>query len=245
MRYLSGAPHPDAMRWEYGGVMFTPEMRNRLDLSGVTWAADNGCYTAGARFSIERWLAFLTRWRGQGSCLFAVLPDAPFSHADTLTCSLPHVASVRDMGYTPALAIQEGATVETIPWDCGIGAIFIAGGKPRPAPLSLWGDATPRMPPTRAFKTSDEVKRIVREAKRRGFYVHSARCNSRKALQAAYDVGADSVDGTYLRFAPDKNWKRLQGWLADLCPHADAVPVWGTDTRFRHCPACGCDVMRY
>ncbi|HZC07953.1 MAG TPA: hypothetical protein VE338_20115, partial [Ktedonobacterales bacterium] len=51
LRYLSGAPHEPVLRWRHGGLMFTPAMRNRtLPLGEIAWAADNGCFTAGARF---------------------------------------------------------------------------------------------------------------------------------------------------------------------------------------------------
>lgn len=222
MRYLSGVPYAPIMRWEHGGVMFTPEMGNRLDLRDVTWAADNGCYTAGDKFSPDRWLAFLERWRGQGHCLFAVLPDVPFNHDATLVRSLPYVDAVRQFGYPVALAIQNGATLASIPWQ-SIDAVFIAGDV--------------------AFKTSQTARRIALHAKARGLHVHIARRNSGKAVQGAYDMQADTVDGTYLAFGPDKNWPRVQRWFAQLCPHAQLIH-WGGDPRFGHCPTCGHDVWR-
>lgn len=223
MRYLSGVPYPAVMRWERGGVMFTPEMGNRLDLAGVTWAADNGCYSAAARFSAERWLAFLTRWAGQGHCLFAVLPDVPFDHDATLARSLPYVERVRQLGYRPALAIQNGASVARVPWG-EIDAVFIAGDKP--------------------FKTSATAWLICREAKRQRKHVHIARRNSKRAMQAAYDMGADSIDGTFLAFAPDHNWGRMQRWFTEFCPHATCDLIWGSDSRFLRCADCGADVWR-
>lgn len=223
MRYLSGAPHPACMRWARGGLMFTPEMGNAPDLRGVTWAADNGCYTAGARFSEARWLAFLDRWRGQGRCLFAVLPDVPFDHDATLTRSLPYVERVRQLGYRPALAVQNGADVAHVPWEA-LDAVFIAG--------------------TKEFKTSPTAWLICREAKRRRLHVHIARRNSKRAMQAAYDMGADSIDGTFLKYAPDTNWQRMQRWFREFCPHADVELAWGNDPRFLRCRDCGADVWR-
>jgi hypothetical protein len=222
VRYLSGVPYADVMRWEQGGVMFTPEMGNRLDLSGVTWAADNGCYTSGARFDVGRWLAFLESWHGHGSCLFAVLPDVPFDHDATIKRSLPHVEAVRQLGYRPALAIQNGADVAHIPWET-IEAVFIAGDK--------------------SFKTSTAAWMICREAKRRRLHVHIARRNSKRAMQAAYDMGADTIDGTFLKYAPDFNWQRMQRWFREFCPH-DKLTIWGDDPRFWRCRSCGCAIWK-
>lgn len=221
MRYLSGCPYAPIMRWERGGVMYTPEMGNALDLAGVVWAADNGCYTAGARFSETRWLHFLDRWAGHGRCLFAVLPDVPFDHDATLTRSMPYVEQVRARGYPVALAIQNGATLGHVPWS-ELDAVFIAGSK--------------------AFKTSPTAWAICREATRRGLHIHIARRNSKRAMQAAYDMGAHTIDGTFLKYAPDYNWLRLQRWFTEFCPHTRQSCAWGVDTRFMRCEDCGRDV---
>lgn len=247
MRYLSGVPYAPCLTWEHGGLMFTPEMGNkRLRLDGVTWAADNGCFTAGDRFSATRWLDWLSYWQPYAAnCLFAVLPDAPFNHAETLARSLPYVEQVRQLGYVPALAIQEGATPENIPWDYGIGALFIAGGKPDLQPLPLWADVPrPTAKATRAFKTSPVVRAICREGIRRGFRLHSARNNSFQAVQDACDIGCTSVDGTFIKYAPDQNWLRVQRWFDKLCTHEMYTPVWGADARFGKCRTCGADVWR-
>lgn len=230
MRYLSGAPYHDCMAWEYGGFMAQPGHSNKpATCEGAVWAADNGCYTMGDRFDDRVWLRWLAQRqpfiRERGRCLFAVLPDVPFDHQATLARSLPYAERVRALGYHPALAIQNGATVASVPWselDAG-DAVFIAGDKP--------------------FKTSIAAWLICREAKRRGLHVHIARRNSRKAMQAAYDMGADTVDGTFLAFAPDHNFARMQQWFDKFCRHAE-VRGWGEDARFGRCAKCGADVWR-
>ena len=220
MRYLSGVPYAPALRWQYGGLMLTPEMGNTPDLAGVTWAADNGCYTAGERFTAPRWLTFLRRWAGHGACAFAVAPDVPFDAAATWERSAPYLPQIRALGYRAALAVQNGITA--IDWPA-IDAVFIAG--------------------TKEFKTSRTAWEVCREAQRRGKWVHIARRNSWRAVQAAYDMGADSVDGTFLRFAPDHNWLRMQSWFERLCPHTQ-LAYWGTDRRFGKCCDCGRDIWR-
>ena len=229
-RYLSGAPYEPALRWRHGGFMFGPAHGNvatptRL-LGEIAWAADNGCFSMRAQgdaFSRDGFLRFLDRWSAYApTCLF-VAPDVPFDHAATLEQSAPFLSEIRARGYRAALAIQEGATPGGIPW-AEIDAVFIAGGKPR----------TPDGKPTRGFKTSQVARRIVIEARLRGKQVRVARCNSGRAAQAAYDMGAQSVDGTFLAYAPDHNARRMEGWFERLCAHERRVS-WGADERFSVC----------
>lgn len=204
MIYLSGAVRPEIMHWQHGGLMLTPEMGNAPRLDGVLWAADNGCYTAGDRFSAIRWLGFLRRWQGEGTCLFAVAPDVPFDMDATLERSLPYLPVIRSLGYPAALAIQNGVERVTLPWD-ELDAVFIAGDK--------------------AFKTCRIARAICEEARARGKHIHIARRNSYKALQEAQGMGAGSCDGTFLKFGPDKNWPRLQWWFTQLKPHTQ-MELW-------------------
>lgn len=205
--------------WPHGGVMFTPEMRNQLDLRGVTWAADNGCFTAGDRFSPAKWLAFLdANERYWPTCQFAVLPDVPFDAAATWERSRQYVGEIRARGLRPALAIQEGIDTVGVPWS-EIGAVFIAGRDHK-------------------FKQSQTARRIIRAARQRGMPAHYARGNSQKAVQAAYDMGCTSADGTFLKYAPDLNTKRMQGWFDAFCRHERFI-AWGGDRRFVTCSMCG------
>ena len=230
-RYLSGAPYEPALRWRHGGFMFGPAHGNvatptRL-LGEIAWAADNGCFSQGSSFSRDGFLRFLDRWSAYApTCLFVVAPDVPFDHAATLEQSAPFLSEIRARGYRAALAIQEGATPGSIPW-AEIDAVFIAGGKPR----------TPDGKATRGFKTSQVARRIVIEARQRGKHAHVARCNSGRAVQAAYDMGAESVDGTFLAYAPDHNARRMESWFERLCAHKRRV-AWDADERFSVCLSC-------
>lgn len=78
---------------------------------------------------------------------------------------------------------------------------------------------------------------MVIEARQRGKRVHIARCNSGRAVQAAYDMGATSVDGTFLAYAPDHNARRMERWFERLCAHERRVS-WGADLRFSVCSSC-------
>ncbi len=227
-RYLSGAPYEPVLHWRHGGLMFTPLMRNRSLprrlLDEIAWAADNGCFKQGAkqgaRFRLDRYLAFLDRWRAyRATCLFAVAPDVPCDAAATWERSRDVLPQIRALGYPAAFAIQNG--IERTPladgqWDA-LDAVFIAGDT--------------------AFKESQAARRVVIEARLRGKHVHIARRNSGRAVQAAYDMGADSVDGTFLAYAPDVNWQRMQRWIERLCAHERRV-TWGADQRFSVCLAC-------
>lgn len=204
MRYLSGVVYVPVGKWEHGGYMLTPEMGNAPDLSGVVWAADNGCYTAGDRFSVKKWLRFLKKWQGQGNCCFAVAPDVPFNMKETLKQSLPYMDSIRNLGYPAALAIQNGVEHCSLCWD-DFDAIFIAGDK--------------------EFKTSRIARGICEQAVTRGKHIHIARRNSCRALQEAQGMYADTCDGTYLRFGPDKNWPKMQAWFSQLKPETQ-MKLW-------------------
>ena len=204
MRYLSGAPYAPCLRWQYGGLMMTQFDRRAIDLSGITWAADNGCYTAGMHFDPIRWLAFLRRWQGQGTCLFAVAPDVPFDMAATWARSQSYLPDIRALGYPAALAIQNGVEDMRLEWNA-FDAVFIAGDK--------------------AFKTSEIAYAIIQEARVRGKHAHIARRNSLKALQEAYDMGADTVDGTFLKYGPDVNWPKMQRWFRRLADYRE-VDMW-------------------
>lgn len=182
--------------------MFTPNMGNTPCLDGIVWAADNGCFSA--RFSERKWRAFLERWQGQGHCVFAVAPDVPFDMQGTLIRSLPYLSFIRNLGYPAALAIQNGAEQCMLPWD-DFDAVFIAGDK--------------------AFKTGRIAREICEKARERGKYIHVARRNSARALQEAQGMGAASCDGTFLKYAPDANWARVQMWFANLQPHTQ-MELW-------------------
>ena len=51
---------------------------------------------------------------------------------------------------------------------------------------------------------------------RSGKWVHVDRVNSWRRLDLVASWNVDSVDGTYLAFAPEANGRRLDGWLRRL-----------------------------
>lgn len=167
------------------GQMVTPDSGNRLE-PGVAWAADNGCFAA-KTFTILRWGRWL--FTQPRTALFAVVPDVVADHEGTLRRWRRYAAWVRRIGFTPAFVAQDGCTPDAIPADAG--ALFIGGS-------TEW-----KMSPA-AFACADE-------ARRRGLWVHVGRVNSYRRYRAWADH-ADSCDGTYLAFGPDKNLPKLLRW---------------------------------
>ena len=68
-----------------------------------------------------------------------------------------------------------------MPWD-DFDALFIGG--------------------TTDWKLGDGAAQLVREAKRRGKWVHMGRVNSLRRMIYAESIGCDSADGTMLKYNP-------------------------------------------
>jgi hypothetical protein len=181
----SGLPNSDRV-----GVMVTP--RNALRPAGSGWwAADNGCFTAGESFDPAAWLQWLDSL--PRNAIFAVAPDVPFDAEATWRRSEPYLEKIMAMGFTAALAAQDGLTSPE--WDA-FDCLFIAGSTD--------------------WKLGPVAERLAREALDRGKWVHMGRVNSRKRLEYAQRIGCDSADGTYLRFGPDKNGPKLAQWIESV-----------------------------
>lgn len=167
---------------------------------GVVWCADNGCF--GKHFNEERWWKWLERnATGAAECMFATAPDVVGDHEATLARSLPWLPKIRGLGFPAALVIQDGATIDNIPWD-EFDAAFIGG--------------------TTEFKLSDTALQICREARRRGKWVHIGRVNSRIRFMRFTSV-ADSADGTCLIIASKIRTPEVVGWVRE---HRNRIPLW-------------------
>ena len=166
---------------------------------GVTWVADNGCF--GKHFDVNRWYRWLkNNADGAADCQFATAPDVVGDHEATLKRSLPWLPKIRELGFPAALVIQDGATIDTIPWD-EFDAAFIGG--------------------TTEFKLGETALEICREARRRGKWVHIGRVNSRRRYMRFTSV-ADSVDGTCLIRDFDRTDKVVL-WVRE---HRNRLPLW-------------------
>lgn len=197
MIYLTGASNnklTTQARTLRIGLMVQPNTGYRSHLKSYDWwAADNGCFATGHIFDADAWLRWLGGW--PRTALFAVAPDVVADAGATLERSRPHLATLRDMGFPPAFVAQDGIEDYPPPWD-DFDALFIGG--------------------TTAFKFSEPCLAIVAEARCRRKWVHVGRVNSYKRMAFCAGIGADSVDGTFLAFGPDKNLRRLRSWLVKL-----------------------------
>lgn len=175
------------------GFIDTPRQRNRRP-AGLTWCADNGAF--GKEYDEGKWWAFLVKHAADAErAVFATAPDVVGDAAATLAKSAPFFEPMRRLGYRVALVAQDGQESLPVPW-AEIDALFIGGST--------------------EWKTSEHAARLMAEAKARGKWVHVGRVNSYKRLRWAAEHGADSVDGTFLRFAPTENLDRLRAWYSKL-----------------------------
>lgn len=129
---------------------------------------------------------------------------------------------IRETVGAVALCAQNGATPDDLPWDY-IDAVFLAGIKEcaRCAYVPMLDvlakvDRCPAGHQLAEWKLSPTAMAISSEARRRGKWLHMGRVNSWQRLRWARWMGCDSVDGTYLRFGPNRNLGRLTRWLAEV-----------------------------
>lgn len=158
------------------------------------FAADNGCFVQSEKYSDEGYLNWLNKL-DRKSCLFATAPDVVGDAEKTRERSYPMLPKIRSLGFKAAFVIQDGETPDNILWN-ELDAIFVGGST--------------------AWKLGPEAADIVSEAKRRNKWVHMGRVNSFKRMRLAAAIGCDSVDGTHVAFAPDKNREEVKQWIKEL-----------------------------
>lgn len=174
------------------GCITTPKQGNRLP-DGAVLCADNGVYGAGWPGE-DAWWAWLGRLPA-ARVKFAVAPDVVADAAATLERSRPWFDQIRGRGLPVALVAQNGLEDMTVPWgdfDC----LFIGGDT--------------------AWKLGPAARELAGEARARGKWVHMGRVNSERRIRYAAAIGCDSVDGTYLRFGPDRLLPDVLAWLRGL-----------------------------
>jgi hypothetical protein len=168
-------------------------------LATCGWAADNGCFTMPGEFDTAAYLDWLASLEpARPTCLFVTAPDKVGDAEETLRRSLAVMPRLRDAGWLVAFVFQDGAT--DTPWDeFDVG--FVGGST--------------------EFKLGLAARGLVEQAVLRGKRVHMGRVNSYKRLQYAYDIGCSSTDGTFLKFDPVGNIKRLETWFEKFYQAAD------------------------
>ena len=191
----------DAVSEGHIGYIATPTTTHQAQrVAGADWCADNGCF--GKHFNIDRWWAWLQSHAGDAAtCVFATAPDVVGDHAATLERSLPWLPKIRALGFPVAFVGQDGAAVDTVPWD-DFDVLFIGG--------------------TTEWKLGAEARTLVAHAKSRGMWVHMGRVNSHRRFRYADAIGCDSADGTYLIWGPDVNLPDVLHWVSDV-KHSPAL----------------------
>ncbi len=174
------------------GFINTPRQGNR-HIPGTVWCADNSCFGIGYPGD-DKYIAWLASHAAhKDDCLFATAPDVVGDAKATLARSRPMLSRIREIGYRAALVGQDGMEHLDVPWD-EFDCLFVGGST--------------------EWKLGAGAEILIREAKRRGKWVHIGRVNSRKRYLKFADL-ADSCDGTYLTFGPDVNLPKLLRWLED------------------------------
>lgn len=173
------------------GLILTPMMGNRPDLTRVRWAADTGCYSQPQKHSDEGYLNWLDRLPRETN-LFATAPDVVADAEATWERSKPMLPQIRELGFNAALVIQNGIEYMDVRWD-SFDAAFIGGSTEWKLSLTCW--------------------EFCQEARARGKWVHWGRVNSLRRMWRARKAHAHSADGTYIAFAPDKLLPVVCRWL--------------------------------
>jgi hypothetical protein len=178
------------------GAIVTPSSDRGLPLA-TAWAADNGCFSQGDRFDLSRFYDWLDgKAEHRADCLFAVAPDVVGDAASTWTRSASVLSEIRARRFPAALVAQDGFDAGRVDWDA-FDALFIGGAK--------------RIPEWKRSEAGGYA--AIAEGKRRGKWVHVGRVNGGAYLRNLADAGADSADGTKLKFGPDLNWPLVCRWL--------------------------------
>lgn len=192
MIYLSGCVRPE-LSHPMLGFMITPDMGNHVP-EDSWWAMDNACFNHPDDFNFDRFERSLkARMAYAGDrLLFVVTPDVPFDADGTIRRFEEYKDRMKKLGAPVAFVTQDGMQLEDLPWN-DFDAMFVGGS-------TVW-------------KTGTESGALIREAKRRGKWVHMGRVNSLRRLYVAESMGCDSVDGTFLAKGPKVNWPRMLHWF--------------------------------
>jgi hypothetical protein len=242
--YLTGCVNdlvlPHARRGDLG-LLWTPDTADYAKHREAfgTHALDNACFSQAKRFDPERYWDFLATHEPG---LFATLPDVVGDHEATLARSLPWADAVRQLGHRAAFVVQNGATVDNVPWE-SFDVLFVGGVlECRPCGFTMVPGAEEselvcsvclargyerhygldtkyckHCPYCDArmteWKTDAEAAALIAHAKALGMHVHVGRVNGGARFRWCVEHEVDTCDGTYLGYGPRKNLPQLLSWL--------------------------------
>ena len=176
----------------------------------------------------------------RAKCLFAVAPDVYDPTFDngpgkdkgrgdplkTIERSLPVLPKIRALGVPAALVAQDGLEdhVDKIPWDA-FDVLFIGGSTEfkllyaDDAKNALKAANDPTLPKDERDRIALEQNRNLKwlnlmwQVRAHGKSIHVGRVNSLARMAISHAFGAESADGTFLAFGPDKNLPRMKNWM--------------------------------
>jgi len=136
--------------------------------------------------------------------------------AATLARSLPWLAYIRDLGYPAAYVAQDGATVDTLPWN-HFDALFLGGSD--------------------AFKLGAPGRALVHAGRARHKLIHMGRVNSLRRMRYAEAIGCHTADGTQLGFRPSQTFPQVIGWYHHMRSQEALFDLTGPHSPDREEPA--------
>lgn len=177
----------------FWGQILTPSSFASPHNLALRWCGDNECFTG--RYRFWRFIRWLWKMRpARKNCIFVCVPDVIGDAERTLLRYIWLWWIIRLLGYPTALVAQDG--LERWPWVL----------KYFPYHVLFIGGST-------AWKLSPSADWCIRQAKHRGKWVHVGRVNSIRRMNHFKVMKVDSVDGTSLTFAPDRDFWRFQKTL--------------------------------
>lgn len=165
---------------EHLGRMLVPTQHSNLPRTieiGMPFGVDNGAFSG---FKPGRFVNLLHKIEGM-DCLFVACPDVfdPVARkgdaAKTLAQFVRWEPFIHSFDLPVALVLQDGQEDHLVPWS-KLEALFVGGST--------------------AWKVGEHAERLVKEAKRRGKYVHMGRVNDIFRMSDAKEWGVDSFDGS-------------------------------------------------
>lgn len=170
-------------RW---GQIMTPKRWSNHIQDGRLWCMDNGIFT-GKFEEVSFWSKLDRVQQYKKTCLFVVAPDVVSNAIATMSAWRYWGMQIKEHGWPVAFAAQDGQELFDFPPD--FDALFIGGST--------------------EWKMSNHALDCIKRAKALGKWVHVGRVNSQKRIRHFQLAGVDSVDGTSVCFAPDKNYQVL------------------------------------
>ena len=170
------------------GHLLTPANGNRVEAllaDGLPLAADNGCYRG---LDARAFRAMCRRLRPHAErVLWVAAPDMVANAYATLVRFWLWQPLLAAYKLPVAYVAQDGQAFLPLPWS-QIRCLFVGGST--------------------AWKEGPHALQLIREAKRRGLWVHVGRASSQRRIRLFAWAGIDSIDSTAFSRWPDRHIPR-------------------------------------